>query len=100
MARTSQTLAGDVHRASAAGPTAEQCWEMGQTCACYNLRRAARAVTQLFDSHFDEIGLKATQFTVLAVLAHENERETEPTVTELADALVLEQSSLSRNLAV
>ncbi len=73
---------------------------MGQTCACYNLRRASRAVTQLFDAYFDEIGLKATQFTVLAVLAYENDQQKDPTVTGLADLLVLEQSSLSRNLAV
>lgn len=71
---------------------------MGQTCACYNLRRAARAVTQVFDAHFDEVGLKATQFTVLAVLSHAG--DTPPTVTTLAENLVLEQSSLSRNLAV
>lgn len=82
----------------ASTPTAEQCLEMGQTCACHNLRRAARAVTQVFDAHFDEIGLKATQFTVLAVLAHAGENA--PTVTALADSLVLEQSSLSRNLSV
>jgi DNA-binding MarR family transcriptional regulator len=71
---------------------------MGLTCACYNLRRASRAVTQLFDGHFDEVGLKATQFTVLAVVAYAGEQP--PTVTRLADDLVLEQSSLSRNLAV
>src|SRR5688500_681941 len=81
-----------------AGPTPEQCLEMGQTCACHNLRRAARAVTLVFDSFFDEIGLKATQFTVLAVLSHGGDNP--PTVTALADSLVLEQSSLSRNLAV
>lgn len=71
---------------------------MGLTCACYNLRRASRAVTQLFDGHFDSVGLKATQFTVLAVVAHAGANP--PTVTKLADDLVLEQSSLSRNLAV
>jgi DNA-binding MarR family transcriptional regulator len=79
-------------------PTAEQCLEMGQTCACHNLRRAARAVTQVFDAYFEEVGLKATQFTVLSVLAYAASRL--PTVTALADSLVLEQSSLSRNLAV
>jgi DNA-binding MarR family transcriptional regulator len=100
MARTSQTVATGREGANGGGPTAEQCFEMGQTCACFNLRRASRAVTQLFDAHFDEIGLKATQFTVLANLAYENERATEPTVTELAESLVLEQSSLSRNLSV
>lgn len=71
---------------------------MGLTCACHNLRRAARAVTQVFDGYFDEIGLRATQFIVLAVLAHA--ADDPPTVTGLSTALVLEQSSLSRNLAV
>lgn len=82
----------------ATAPTPEQCLEMGQNCAFHNLRRASRAVTQVFDAFFDEIGLKATQFTVLAVLAHSEDAA--PTVTSLAEALVLEQSSLSRNLAV
>ena len=71
---------------------------MGMTCACYNLRRTSRAVTQVFDAYFEPIGLKATQFTVLAALSYENEGR--PSVTHLAAALVLEQSSLSRNLAV
>ena len=33
---------------------------MGITCACYNLRRASRAVTQLFDGHFDEVVQKGS----------------------------------------
>lgn len=80
------------------GPSPSDCAKMSLSCACYNLRRASRAVTQLFDSYFDEVGLKATQFTVLAALAWADERP--PTIGELADTLVLEQSSLSRNLAV
>ena len=71
---------------------------MGMTCTFHNLRRASRAVTQVYDAYFDEIGLKATQFTVLAALLYESDGR--PTVTDLATALVLEQSSLSRNLAV
>lgn len=71
---------------------------MSVSCACSNLRRASRAVTQLFDSYFDEVGLKATQFTVLAALNWSEDKP--PTIGELADTLVLEQSSLSRNLAV
>ena len=78
-------------------PTPKECAKMSLSCACYNLRRASRVVTQLFDSYFEELGLKATQFTALAALAW---HEGEPTVGELADTLVLEQSSLSRNLAV
>lgn len=71
---------------------------MTVSCACTNLRRASRAVTQLFDTYLDEVGLKATQFTVLAALAWSEEKP--PTIGELADELVLEQSSLSRNLGV
>ena len=80
------------------GPSVDECLEMGMTCACHNLRRASRVVTQVFDSFFEDIGLKATQFTVLAALAYESAKR--PTVSELAAVLVLEQSSLSRNLTV
>lgn len=81
---------------------------MGLACTCSNLRRASRAVTQLFDAHFDEVGLKATQFTVLAALAYAEGTKgkrargaaTSPTIGQLAETLVLEQSSLSRNLGV
>jgi len=79
-------------------PSVEECLAMGMTCTFHNLRRASRAVTQVYDAYFDEIGLKATQFTVLAALLYESDGR--PTVTDLATALVLEQSSLSRNLAV
>jgi DNA-binding MarR family transcriptional regulator len=91
-------MAKEPSAASRSGPTAADCAKMSQTCACYNLRRASRAVTQLFDAWFDEVGLKATQFTVLAALAYAEEKP--PTIGELAETLVLEQSSLSRNLTV
>jgi DNA-binding MarR family transcriptional regulator len=81
-----------------AGPSLDECLAMGTTCACYNLRRASRAVSQVYDAYFEPVGLKSTQFTVLAALAYESAGR--PTVTDLARTLVLEQSSLSRNLAV
>jgi DNA-binding MarR family transcriptional regulator len=81
---------------SKARPSKDQCQAMGMSCACHNLRRATRAVTQRFDAAFEPYGLKATQFTVLAVLCYSDGA----TVTELADALVLDQSTLSRNLGV
>lgn len=80
------------------GPSVAECAQMSVSCACHNLRRASRAMTQLFDAHFEEIGLKATQFTVLAALAW-SENEPLP-IGELAEMLVLDQSSLSRNLSV
>jgi DNA-binding MarR family transcriptional regulator len=81
-----------------ADPTADECIAMRVTCACYNLRRASRAVTLVFDAYFEDLGLKATQFTVLVSAADQSKGRL--TVNDLAAALVLEQSSLSRNLAV
>ena len=63
---------------------------MSLSCTFHNLRRASRVVTQLYDSYFDEVGLKATQFTALAALAWYEERE--PTVGELADTPSSRQS--------
>lgn len=77
-------------------PTVEQCVNMRTTCACFNLRRAARAVTQHFNTAFAGTGVTATQFIALAVL-----RALGPTpVAQLADAIVVEPSTLSRNLSV
>ena len=53
-------------------PSVEECLAMGTTCAFHNLRRASRAVTHVYDAYFDQIGLKATQFTVLAALLYES----------------------------
>src|SRR2546426_7837174 len=37
-------------------------------CACASLRRAARAVTQLYEAALQDTGLRATQFTLLQAL--------------------------------
>ena len=39
--------------------------EEGRACACGNLRKAARAVTKLFDEALRPAGLRATQFGIL-----------------------------------
>lgn len=63
-------------------------------CACFNLRKAARAVTQLFDDQLRPTGLRATQFTLLMnIQAHEPLQ-----VQELAEVTVTDRTTLSRNL--
>lgn len=63
-------------------------------CTCFNLRKAARVVTQLFDNAMRPIGIRATQFTLLALsLAHGP-----ITVTGLAEEMVADRTTLSRNL--
>jgi DNA-binding MarR family transcriptional regulator len=63
-------------------------------CTCFNLRKAARVVTQIFDNSMRTINLRATQFTLLALaFAHGP-----ITVTRLSDELVADRTTLSRNL--
>lgn len=64
-------------------------------CACASLRRATRAVTQLYDAALRPTGLRITQFTLLQVL----ERTREPmTQGALGDVLALDTTTLSRTL--
>jgi DNA-binding MarR family transcriptional regulator len=63
-------------------------------CACANLRRAARAVTQLYDQELRGSGLKSTQFTLLQVLAEISGT----TQGGLGDFLALDSTTLTRTL--
>jgi DNA-binding MarR family transcriptional regulator len=64
-------------------------------CACANLRRAARAVTQLYDEALRETGLRATQFTLLQVLSLRSETQQ----SELGAMLATDSTTLTRTLA-
>lgn len=68
--------------------------ELGQSCACFNLRKAARAVTQVYEAALGDSGLKATQISLLVALAV---RGSLP-LTRLADVLVMDRTTLTRNL--
>jgi len=64
------------------------------SCACFNLRKAARTITQIYDDALRPSGLRATQFSLLAVL-----RARAPlTVSELADVAATDRTTLTRNL--
>ncbi len=63
-------------------------------CACFAVRRAARAITQHYDRALRPSGLRATQFTVLTMLALGG-----PTpLCRVADRLGMERTTLTRNL--
>ena len=65
-----------------------------QNCACFNVRKSARVLTQHYDAAMQSIDLRATQFTILGVLsAHSG-----ITVTDLADCLMMDRTTLTRNL--
>ena len=63
-------------------------------CACANIRRASRAVTQFYDGELRKAGMHATQFTLLQAL----------TLTgrisqgHLGDLLAMDSTTLTRTL--
>jgi len=65
-------------------------------CYCANARRAALALTALYDGALAPHGLKATQFSLLRAV----DRHGEPNLTTLAEATGLDRSTLGRNLRV
>ena len=71
-----------------------QCDVMLTTCACLNLRKASRAVTQVFDGTLKPSGLRSTQLPVLVTLALAGST----TITYLAEELVMDRTSLARLL--
>ena len=73
---------------------AAQLAEIEATCACSNVRKAARAVTQLFDEILQPTGLRSTQFNLLVAVALLGEAP----VTQLAEVLVMDRTTLTRNL--
>jgi len=77
-------------------PGLPQLSEIAETCACLNVRKAARAITQLYDEVLQPSGLRVTQFTLLVSIALAGEAP----VTRLANALVMDRTTLTRNLAL
>lgn len=63
-------------------------------CTCLGLRMAARAVTQMYDEALRPTGLRATQLSLLFAVEHEGPSG----ITELAKMLVMDRTTLTRNL--
>jgi DNA-binding MarR family transcriptional regulator len=68
--------------------------EKTQGCLNFQLRRTSRLLGRYYDDALRPIGLRITQFNILAVLAQMGPIA----VTALAEALGLERSALARNL--
>ena len=68
--------------------------EEGRACACGNVRKAARAITQLYDEALRPTGLLVTQFGILAATMALGA----VTVTKLAERTVTDRTTLTRNL--
>ncbi len=68
--------------------------ETTANCTCLNLRKASRAVTQFYDEVFKPVGLRVTQFSLLALVANKGPAG----MKELAKLLVMDRTTLTRNL--
>ncbi|SHN00907.1 MarR family winged helix-turn-helix transcriptional regulator [Phytopseudomonas punonensis] len=65
-------------------------------CLCTRLRRASRGVSKLYDDALSGVGLNVAQYSLLRHL----QRLNQPSITDLAQAMGLERSTLGRNLRV
>lgn len=63
-------------------------------CLCFNLRKAARAITRIYDGALAPVGLKATQFTVLQIASEAGGTA----MSRLAGRLGMDRTTLTRNL--
>ncbi len=63
-------------------------------CVCANFRTVSRVITQYYDHVLQPSGLTAAQFSLLAALAANDTF----TIKPLADALLMDRTTLSRNL--
>jgi DNA-binding MarR family transcriptional regulator len=65
-----------------------------EECTCLAVRQAARHVTQFYDRHLAHAGLRTTQFSILAKLR----RQGPMTINTLADEMVMDRTTLGRNI--
>src|SRR5439155_12486967 len=65
-----------------------------EDCNCFAVRSAARHVTQSYDQFLAPAGLRTTQFSILAKL----KRKGPMTINALAAELVMDRTTLGRNV--
>ncbi len=65
-----------------------------ESCACFNLRKATRAVTQIYDDSLRPLGLRSGQLTLLMAARLKGAS----TIHDLADMVWVDRTALSRNL--
>jgi DNA-binding MarR family transcriptional regulator len=63
-------------------------------CTCFKLRRLSRRVTAVYDRALAETGMRVTQYSLLVQLR----RSEEVSMTELAELLDMDRTTLTRNL--
>lgn len=65
-----------------------------ENCACFNVRRVSRVITQFFDAEVRRHGIRPTQTPILGAL----HAKTKWSMAELSEWLGMERTTLLRNL--
>ena len=69
--------------------------ELIAQCACFDLRKATRAVSRMYDDFLRDEGLNITQFSLLRVIRTEKELS----ISTLGRYMVMDRTSITRALA-
>jgi DNA-binding MarR family transcriptional regulator len=67
---------------------------VARQCVCFNLRKANRLITQIYDQALQPCGLRATQFDLLIAI----QTYGPITIKRLAEKLLMHRTALARNL--
>ena len=68
--------------------------DTGNVCACFCVRKASRAITQLYDEYLAPAGIRTTQYSLLLSVHFGGERGIGP----ISEYLVTDRTTLTRNL--
>ena len=69
--------------------------ELIAQCACFDLRKATRAVSRMYDDFLRDEGLNITQFSLLRLIRTEKELS----ISTLGRYMVMDRTSITRALA-
>ena len=77
-------------------PSRSELQQVAANCACRRLRGAARAVTRIYDEALRPTGLRVTQYTLLVAAQLRGGAR----ISELAETLALDRTSVTRELSL
>ena len=66
------------------------------SCKCFKMRKASRVVTQFYDKKLKPAGIRITQFTILSLIATNEDR----TLISLSEDLLMDRTTLTRGLNI
>src|SRR5713101_787089 len=93
-----RTMAGSMSSVIRGGakPTSGRARGGLSPCVCNTLRMVTRVITQLYDDCLRPSGLRVTQFSILATIAHLGEAS----LKQLEDELTIDQTTLTPSLGL